>query len=217
MLFGSEDTVTKDDYLFLVIFGVVAFGVIVAGLAIRNSQKKEEEERQRLTRNTRNRWAPAKNIRKINWRDQFVIDDGEIDEDHNHLLKLINEFNAGIITFIKPEQLVPVQTSFTEYTETHFKREEEELQKESKFPFYVEHKEEHNDLIETFNGLKLKASKVNEDNVTDVAVEIGKFLQDWLTKHVIESDLPLKAYLKRNAEEAKETDDLAEQSQPAPH
>jgi hemerythrin len=65
--------------------------------------------------------------------------------------------------------------------------------------------------------LKLKASKVNEDNVTDVAVEIGKFLQDWLTKHVIESDLPLKAYLKRNAEEAKETDDLAEQSQPAPH
>ena len=216
MLFGSEDTVTKDDYLFLVIFGVVAFGVIVAGLAIRNSQKKEEEERQRLTRNTRKRWAAAKNIRKINWRDQFVIDDGEIDEDHNHLLKLINEFNAGIITFIKPEQLVPVQTSFTEYTETHFKREEE-LQKETKFPFCAEHKEEHKALIETFNGLKLKASKANEDNVTDVAVEIGKFLQDWLTKHVIESDLPLKAYLKRNAEEAKETDDLAEQSQPAPH
>ena len=73
-----------DDYLFLVIFGVVAFGVIGAGLAIRNSQKKEEEERQRLTRNTRKRWAAAKNIRKINWRDQFVIDDGEIDEDHNH-------------------------------------------------------------------------------------------------------------------------------------
>ena len=107
MLFGYEDTVTKGEYLFLVIFGVVAFGVIVAGFAIRNSQKKEEEERQRLTRNTRKRWAAAKNIRKINWRDQFVIDDGEIDEDHNHLLKLINEFNAGIITFIKPQQLVP--------------------------------------------------------------------------------------------------------------
>ena len=113
MLFGSEDTVTKDDYLFLVIFGVVAFGVIVAGFAIRNSLKKEEEERQRLTRNTRKRWAAAKNIRKINWRDQFVIDDGEIDEDHNYLLKLINEFNADIITFIKPQQLVPVLTSFT--------------------------------------------------------------------------------------------------------
>ena len=71
MLFGTEDTVTMDDYLFLVIFGVVAFGVIVAGLAIRNSQKKEEEERQRLTRNTRKRLAAAKNIRKINLKHDF--------------------------------------------------------------------------------------------------------------------------------------------------
>ena len=205
-----------EDYIFLVVFAVVSFGVIVAGISIKKTQQKEEKERERITRNARKRLAAAKDIKKVIWRDQFVIDKGEIDDDHQQLISLINEFNAGIITFIKPEQMIPVLTSFTEYTQVHFEREEE-LQKESKFPFLTEHKKEHQALIETFNELKLKALKANEDNVTHIAVEIGKFLQEWLTKHVIESDLTLKAYLKRNAEDSKDTGEVAEQSQPSIH
>ena len=112
--------------------------------------------------------------------------------------------------------MVPILTSFTEYTEIHFQREEE-LQKEAGFPLCEEHKKEHQALVETFNGLKLKALQATEDNVTDIAVEIGTFLKEWVSKHMVESDLALKPYLERKTEDAQETSELVEQHQSPPH
>jgi len=50
----------------------------------------------------------------------------------------------------------------------------------------------------------------NEDNITDVAVEIGTFLREWLTGHVFESDLPLKPYVDRMREHAAGMGELAQ-------
>lgn len=107
--------------------------------------------------------------------------------------------------------MVPHLLAFTEYMQTHFLREEK-LHKECAFPFREDHQKEHRALIEKFNGFKLKAMKATEDNVTDVAVEIGTFLQEWLTGHVIESDLPLKSYLEMVAEDTQDVGNPAEQA-----
>jgi len=64
-------------------------------------------------------------------------------------------------------------------------------------------------LIEKLKGLSHKALAANEDNITNVAVEIAKFLQDWLTGHVIENDLPLKPYMERIREETQDMPKLA--------
>ena len=45
--------------------------------------------------------------------------------------------------------------------------------------------------------------QTTEDHVIDVAVEIGSFLQEWITGHVIESDLPLKSHVDRKREDIK--------------
>lgn len=168
--------------------------MVVIGITIKKSQKKEEAKIARLTKNAKKRAEAAKTVKKIQWRDEFCVDNGLIDRDHKTLFRLINEFNQGIVSFTKPDQMVPLLASFTEYTKTHFKREEA-LQEASGFSFREEHKREHTALIEKFEGLKQKALQANEDNVTDVAVEIGTFLREWLTGHVIESDLPLKPYV----------------------
>ena len=41
-----------------------------------------------------------------------------------------------------------------------------------------------------------------EANVTDVAIEIGTFLLEWISGHVLESDLPMKPYVDRMREQA---------------
>lgn len=198
-----------EDYLFLIVFVIVSFAVIVVGIAINKSRKKVEAERQRIMNNARKRVAAAKSVRKIQWREEFTIDGGVIDDDHKTLFGLVNDFNEGIINFIAPNDLIPLLTSLTEYMQTHFQREEK-LQEMSEFPFFEDHKKEHQALTEKFNDLKQKALKANEDTITDVVVEIGTFLQEWLTGHVIESDLPMKPYLKQASEKTEDTGESAQ-------
>lgn len=197
-----------EDYIFLIVFGIVSFAVIVIGIAIRKSQQKEEAERTRFAKNAKKRAEAAKSVKKIQWKDQFSIDGGIIDRDHKTLFGLVNEFNEGISIYQKPEQMVAILVSLTNYTQTHFQREEK-LQQASGFSFCEDHKKEHGDLIEKFNGLKQKAMGANEDNITDVAVQIGSFLQEWITGHVLESDLPLKPYVDRMREEAESMEEMA--------
>jgi hemerythrin len=207
------------DYLFLVGFGLVIFGVIVAGMAIKKSQKKEAIENERLAKNAKKRLAATQSLKRINWKPQFSIDGGVIDEDHKTLIRLINEFNAGIASFITADKMIPNLKALTEYTQEHFKREEELLAK-TDFPLLDDHKKKHQAVIQQFNGLKLKALKTTEDTITDVAVEISKFLQGWLSGHVIESDLPFRSYMDAAREDTKDSTknagDAAENAAPPP-
>ncbi len=191
-----------EDYAPLIAGVFIAIVITYAGLKLRASQKKEAAKKSRFARNAKKRAEAAKSVGKIRWGDQFVVDNGVIDRDHMTLFKLINEFNDGIPDFQSPDQMVPLLASLTNYTQTHFQREEK-LQRISGFPFRDDHKQEHDALIDKFNGLKQKALRADENNVTDVAVEIGSFLREWLTGHVIESDLPLKPYVERMREQAK--------------
>ncbi|MBC8337174.1 MAG: hemerythrin family protein [Rhodospirillales bacterium] len=197
-----------ENYLFFIGYGVVAFAVVVIGITMKKAQKKAELERERLKKLAIKRAEAAKSVKKIQWTNQFIVDEGVIDEDHRTLFGLINKFNEGIIGFRKPEQMIPHLKAFTEYTQTHFKREEE-MQRKSNFPFFDDHRKEHATLIEKLKGLSHKALAANEDNITNVAVEIAKFLQDWLTGHVIENDLPLKPYMERIREETQDMPKLA--------
>jgi hemerythrin len=157
------------------------------------------------------RAAASKTVKVIQWGEQFVVDGGVIDQDHKTLFGLINEFNQNIPRFESFDQMVPVLTALKKYTQTHFQREEK-LQRLAGYPFRQDHKNEHDAMIEEFDDLVRKAKQADEDTVTDAAVELGSFLRRWLTGHVIENDLPLKAYVKRMREHARGMGGLAQES-----
>ncbi|NQU55837.1 MAG: hemerythrin family protein [Rhodospirillales bacterium] len=196
-----------EGYFFIIGSVVVIVAIIVIGNVINKSQKKEAAERIRLAKNAGKRAAAAEKVRKIQWQGQFVVDQGVIDKDHQILFSLVNEFIEGISVYQSPDQMVSVLASLTNYTQTHFQREEK-LQQASGYLFCEEHKKEHEALIEKFNGLKQRAVQANEDNITDVAVEIGSFLREWLTKHVLESDLPLRPFVDRMREDSMGMEEL---------
>lgn len=200
------------EYTFLIGSAVIVFVVIVSGIMISKSQKKAEEGRVRSAKNANKRAAAAGKVKKIKWKDLFSIDQGAIDKDHKTMIGLVNQFNAGIPKYQSPDQMVSILMSLTKFSQKHFQREEK-LQKISGYLSYEDHKKEHADLIGKFNGLKKKAMQANEDNVTDVAVEIGMFLEKWLTEHEIGSDLPMKHYVDRKREQATSMEKLPEQTE----
>ena len=57
-------------------------------------------------------------------------------------------------------------------------------------------------MIEKFKGLIGKAVRSVEDSISAVAVEINTFLSTWIIEHIIENDLPMKAYVEKMAEHA---------------
>lgn len=197
-----------EDYTFLIGFGVIAVAVTVGGVMMRKSDKKDAEEKTRLAEINKRRAELSKSIKKIQWRDQFTIDEGIIDKGNKTLFGLVNEFNESIPSFQSPGEMLSILASLKKYTQTHFPREEK-LQLASEFPFCEDHKKEHEAVIEKLNGFIEKVMGANEGNVTDVAVEIGSFLEEWITGHVIESDLPLKPYVDRLRKDAKSKGELA--------
>ena len=197
-----------EDYIFLINFGVIAVLVVIGGVLLNNAHKKKVAEQTRAAEKRKKRAELLKSIKKIRWEDKFVIDEGVIDTDHKTLFGLVSEFNESIPNFQSPGEMLSILASVKKYAQTHFQREEK-LQQILEFPFCEDHKKEHEALIEKLNGLINKVMQTNEDNVIDVAVEIGSFLQEWITDHVIESDLPLKSYVDRKRKDVKNKSELA--------
>ena len=196
-----------EDYTFLIGFSVIAVVVVVGGVMRRISDKKAAAEQTRSAEKEKKKAELLKSIKKVQWRDRFTIDGGIIDKDHRGLFGLVNEFNESIPDFKYPGEMLTILASFKKYTQTHFQREEK-LQLITDFPFCDDHKKEHEALVEKLNDFILKVMEANEDNVTEIAVEIGLFLQEWVTGHVIESDLPFKPYVDRMGEDVKSKDEL---------
>jgi len=92
--------------------------------------------------------------------------------------------------------MMPILASLEKYTQTHFQREEK-LQRIAGYPFSDDHRAEHEGLMMKFGELANKAKRANDTNVTRVASEIGTFLEQWITVHVIESDLPMRPFVDR--------------------
>ena len=57
-------------------------------------------------------------------------------------------------------------------------------------------------MIEKFKVLIGKAMRSVEDFISAVAVETNTFLSTWIIEHIIENDLPMKAYVEKMAEHA---------------
>jgi len=191
-----------EQYAFLIGSVAIVVAVIVAGMMISKSRKKEAEERVRAAKIANKRAVAMKSVRNLPWGNQFSIDGGVIDKEHQTLFGLVKEFNDCIPTLESPGQMLPILANLKKLTQTHFQREEK-LQQLTDYPFCDEHKKEHQDTVEKLNDFINKVMKANEENIFDVFVEISTFLQKWLSKHVIESDLPMRPYVDRKREQAK--------------
>ncbi|WP_127716322.1 bacteriohemerythrin [Halobacteriovorax sp. HLS] len=116
------------------------------------------------------------------WNDKLELNVAEMDKEHKILVDKINV----LVTNLNSAQEGAIIASFNDlldYTEIHFK-DEEEYMKSISYPEYEAHKKIHKNLIQLLNkhGADLRIGTINKDKVV-------AFLKNWLVTHIMGVDM----------------------------
>ncbi|MCR4822260.1 MAG: bacteriohemerythrin [Treponema sp.] len=123
----------------------------------------------------------------IKWDPKYKIGIPVIDEQHENLVKLCNDFHQSLLKNqdIENYRLLVRETleKCLEYAEKHFK-EEERLMIASKYKGYKKHKAIHDGFTET---CKITYSGIDNLPVAE-AIKFARFLYDWVQNHIAYED-----------------------------
>ena len=129
----------------------------------------------------------------------LVTGNEKIDEQHKELISKINklvdccEQGGGKLEAIK------MLDYLAEYTEDHFK-EEEELQEKVSYPGLKEHREKHEDFRKAV--AELHEMLEEQEGPTDAFVEaVNKNVINWLYGHIKGFDCSVATYIHMNGQE----------------
>ena len=121
------------------------------------------------------------------WNENFKTGIASIDQQHLRLVDLINKLASHMIHQSDTATLDSIFTELSEYAVYHFHTEEsiwsqyfldDELE--------TEHKQSHQDFIETVLGLK---AEENTKPPGQIGTNILSFLTHWLAYHILDSDM----------------------------
>lgn len=126
----------------------------------------------------------------IEWSDALSVGYAEIDEDHKKLVVMVNDLNDAVLGGKEQSTVEGILEELLEYTGWHF-RHEERLMQQSEYPGYFEHKKEHENLVTQAVDL----FKKYQDGDESVPGLLMPFLKDWLTNHILGTDMKTGAYL----------------------
>jgi len=130
----------------------------------------------------------------IHWREQMSVDHGVIDEDHRHLIDIINRFDDVAADGLSTSEALEILYALKFYTTTHFQREEY-LQSLVDYPERDAHKKDHEKLLHTLVGIIERVQSHAATAHDDSKGTLSDLLRDWLTDHIIGADLRLRPYI----------------------
>lgn len=125
------------------------------------------------------------NIHEIHWSAEYSVGNVDIDEQHKMLFQIINEF------FHKDSKAaaIAVFQDVTSYIDLHFEAEES-LLRQINFPETADHIKKHDELRDKFQLIQDKLDNYD----ADVHHKIAMFLSNWVTQHILKSDMAYRAY-----------------------
>ena len=129
-------------------------------------------------------------MKDLIWDDSLSVDIQEIDEDHRKLVDLYNILKHSVVEGDATNYIEAVMEELISCTVWHF-RHEERLMLKYGYDGFVEHKTEHQALIESAKALQQKL--LQEDK--PVSSEDIEFLEHWLIGHILGADMELGSYL----------------------
>jgi hemerythrin-like metal-binding protein len=127
----------------------------------------------------------------LTWSEEYSVKVKMFDDEHIHLMELINQLHDGLHSGKAKDVLTKVIDEMIAYTTNHFKHEESELRK-YKYPHLREHIDQHELLRESVIEFR---SRLTHGFSSALAIEMSKFLKVWLLKHIQVEDMQYGAYL----------------------
>jgi hemerythrin len=128
----------------------------------------------------------------VAWSDDFLVHNEVIDAQHKELVRMTNEFYAGVqmggvvakVFFMKTIQGAVL------YVKTHFSTEEDYMLRAG-YPDFEAHKKQHENFVDYVSAQIQILEK--EDNPDPAA--FVKYLMDWVLQHIAESDKKYMPYI----------------------
>jgi len=125
------------------------------------------------------------------WSDVYSVGLPHIDEQHKKLVVMINDlFHAGKEKEVSSITYAKAFSKAAEYTQTHFRDEEEFLQKAG-YPDLPAHKVEHKTFVDE---IWAQFGKFKEGNADPLG--LPRFLKTWLLNHIAIKDKKYAAFIK---------------------
>jgi len=124
------------------------------------------------------------------WKDEYRVGVKVVDQQHRRLVNLVEELYEAMKMGKGSDGAKRVLKGLVDYTKSHF-RTEEEFMKASSYPGFLAHKKEHEDLAVQAEELLYQVEK----GKLSVPIETGRFLKDWLSNHIMETDRKLGLFL----------------------
>ncbi|GGK69961.1 bacteriohemerythrin [Amphritea balenae] len=140
------------------------------------------------------------------WKMQLSTGNDLIDLDHKYLIAL---FNSVELALSKPENLKFLPVFFrqlVDYTREHFAREEV-IQVKIKYPYYADHKIEHQNIVEHLENVYSRIQDVMGAGDTEVTpeqiheqldAEIISLAREWVIDHLVKTDAKMALFLRKH-------------------
>ena len=124
------------------------------------------------------------------WGNAYKVGFGRIDNDHQELVRMINELADAIKVQRGASVLDKLFRDLVDYTVKHFAMEERLMQTYA-YPEKSRHTKEHEDLKKSVTDLMNKF----KEGKTTASLQTIHFLNDWLAEHILKTDKHLATFL----------------------
>jgi methyl-accepting chemotaxis protein len=127
----------------------------------------------------------------IRWNDRIKIGIEIFDAQHKKLVQMINNLHRAMKTSQAGSTVGRILNELVEYTQTHFKAEEDAMRKHG-YQDLAAHRKKHQDLIEKVIDTRKKMASGN----AMLSMDVMAFLKDWLIHHIQGTDKEYAPFLK---------------------
>lgn len=132
----------------------------------------------------------------LEWRDEWTVEVGFMDEDHRRLVALVNRLARDFGPHPAPSwegpSLAQALDELVQAARAHFHREEEVMRTDG-YPDFDDHKADHDLLIAELSVLARELLESRTYRLDAAALDA---LKDWLLGHVLDVDRRLADFLK---------------------
>ena len=129
----------------------------------------------------------------VKWDDSFSVNLAVIDEQHKQLINTTNELILGCKKSRTAAQVAHIHAirKAVEYALIHF-QDEEKFMKEANYPDLKNHQDEHKAFFD-----KVVKDLHKFDEGSGSPIELARFLQEWVLKHIANVDQKCAPYFKK--------------------
>jgi len=130
----------------------------------------------------------------LEWNDEFLIGNKELDGHHRHLVDLLNAVYATCMSQSTTDDLSGIVDKLIDYVDYHFSAEERTMA-EHDYPGLPEQEREHAVLKQKLDDMRNRLINATHFSTIE-SVELTQMLADWVRNHITDVDNKLGSYLR---------------------